>query len=92
MRKDNKILYKVTVEDPEVLVKPWVIAPRTLRLTRIPMWDFCRHARTATARGATWRHYDLDLAPTIAACPRRAPTEHSRGVEEVQEQRAAAVC
>ncbi len=32
-RKGNEILYEVTVEDPEVLVKPWVIPPRTLRLS-----------------------------------------------------------
>ena len=32
-RKGNDILYEVTVEDPEVLVKPWVIPARTLRLS-----------------------------------------------------------
>ena len=26
------MLYEVTVEDPEVLVKPWVMPSRTLRL------------------------------------------------------------
>ena len=31
-RKGNEILYEVTVEDPEVLVEPWVMAPRTMRL------------------------------------------------------------
>jgi hypothetical protein len=32
-RKGNEILYEVTVEDPEVLVKPWIIPARTLRLS-----------------------------------------------------------
>ena len=32
-RKGNEILYEVTVEDPEVLVKPWVMPSRTLRLS-----------------------------------------------------------
>jgi hypothetical protein len=32
-RKGNDILYEVTVEDPEVLVKPWVMPARTLRLS-----------------------------------------------------------
>jgi hypothetical protein len=31
-RKGDEILYEVTVEDPDVLVEPWVMAPRTLRL------------------------------------------------------------
>jgi hypothetical protein len=31
-RQGNQIKYEVTVEDPEVLVEPWVMAPRTLRL------------------------------------------------------------
>jgi hypothetical protein len=35
-RKGNEILYEVTVEDPVVLVKPWVMNPRTLRLTNRP--------------------------------------------------------
>jgi hypothetical protein len=32
-RKGNEIRYEVTVEDPEVLVKPWVMPSRTLRLS-----------------------------------------------------------
>ena len=32
-RTGNQMLYEVTVEDPEVLVKPWVMPPRTLRLS-----------------------------------------------------------
>ena len=32
-RTGNQILYEVTVEDPEVLVKPWVMPSRTLRLS-----------------------------------------------------------
>ncbi len=35
-RKGNEILYEVTVEDPEVLVEPWVMTPRTLRLSNNP--------------------------------------------------------
>jgi hypothetical protein len=32
-RKGDEILYEVTVEDPDVLLEPWVMEPRTLRLT-----------------------------------------------------------
>jgi len=32
-RTGNQMLYEVTVEDPEVLVKPWVMPSRTLRLS-----------------------------------------------------------
>jgi len=32
-RKGNEILYEVTIEDPEVLVQPWVMPARTLRLS-----------------------------------------------------------
>jgi hypothetical protein len=35
-RTGNELLYEVTVEDPEVLVQPWVMNPRTLRLTNRP--------------------------------------------------------
>jgi hypothetical protein len=35
-RKGNEILYEVTVEDPEVLVEPWVMTPRPLRLNPSP--------------------------------------------------------
>jgi hypothetical protein len=31
-RKGDEILYEVTVEDPDVLLEPWVMEPRTLRL------------------------------------------------------------
>ncbi|HLK47808.1 MAG TPA: hypothetical protein VKT49_06720 [Bryobacteraceae bacterium] len=31
-RKGDEILYEITVEDPDVLVEPWVIPPRILRL------------------------------------------------------------
>ncbi len=31
-RTGNEMLYEVTVEDPEVLVKPWVMNPRILRI------------------------------------------------------------
>ena len=32
-RTGNELLYEVTVEDPEVLVKPWVMPARTLRIS-----------------------------------------------------------
>src|SRR6516225_3831140 len=35
-RKGDEILYEITVEDPDVLVEPWVMAPRTLRLNTMP--------------------------------------------------------
>jgi hypothetical protein len=35
-RRGNQIRYDVTVEDPEVLVEPWVMTPRTLRLISGP--------------------------------------------------------
>jgi hypothetical protein len=35
-RKGDEILYEVTVEDPQVFVEPWVMAPRTLRLNTAP--------------------------------------------------------
>jgi hypothetical protein len=33
-RKGNEMLYEVTVEDPEVLLEPWVMNPRILRLSQ----------------------------------------------------------
>jgi hypothetical protein len=35
-RQGNQIRYEVTVEDPEVLVEPWVMTPRTLLLNPNP--------------------------------------------------------
>jgi hypothetical protein len=35
-RQGNQIRYEVTVEDPEVLVEPWVMTPRTMRLNPNP--------------------------------------------------------
>lgn len=35
-RTGNELLYEVTVEDPVVLVEPWVMNPRVLRLTNRP--------------------------------------------------------
>jgi len=35
-RKGDEILYEITLEDPDVLVEPWVMPPRTLRLTGAP--------------------------------------------------------
>jgi hypothetical protein len=31
-RKGNTLVYEVTVEDPDVLAEPWVLAPRNLRI------------------------------------------------------------
>jgi len=35
-RKGNKILYEVTVDDPEVLVEPWVMTPKILTPSTFP--------------------------------------------------------
>jgi len=35
-RQGNEIKYEVTVEDPEVLVEPWVMTPKTMRLVPNP--------------------------------------------------------
>jgi hypothetical protein len=35
-RQGNQITYEVTVQDPEVLVEPWVMTPRTMRLNPNP--------------------------------------------------------
>jgi hypothetical protein len=35
-RTGNNILYEVTVDDPESLVEPWVMTPRTLTLSTFP--------------------------------------------------------
>jgi hypothetical protein len=35
-RQGDEILYEVTVEDPEVLVEPWVMTPRILRASTMP--------------------------------------------------------
>ena len=35
-RQGDEILYEVTVEDPEVLVAPWVMTPKVLRQSENP--------------------------------------------------------
>jgi len=35
-RQGNQIKFEVTVEDPEVLVEPWVMTPKILRLNANP--------------------------------------------------------
>jgi hypothetical protein len=35
-RQGDKILYEVTVDDPAVLVEPWVMTPKTLTLSTYP--------------------------------------------------------
>ena len=32
-RTGNQMLYEVTIQDPEVLVEPWVMPARTLRIS-----------------------------------------------------------
>jgi hypothetical protein len=32
-RTGNQVLYEVTIEDPDVLLQPWVMPARTLRLS-----------------------------------------------------------
>ena len=50
-RTGNQILYEVTIEDPEVLVQPWVMPSRTLRLangnTIIPERGSCTESEHA---------------------------------------------
>ena len=54
-RKGNTMLYEVTVEDPVVLVEPWVMNPRTLRLANNP-------AIVAAERGSCT---DTELARSV---------------------------
>jgi hypothetical protein len=35
-RQGNQILYEVTVDDPESLVEPWIMTPRTLTVSTFP--------------------------------------------------------
>jgi hypothetical protein len=35
-REGDEILYEVTIEDPDVLLEPWVMTPRTMRLNGNP--------------------------------------------------------
>ncbi|HEY5566072.1 MAG TPA: hypothetical protein VIM81_02345, partial [Gammaproteobacteria bacterium] len=50
-RTGNEMLYEVTVEDPVVLVEPWVMNPRTLRLTNRPTMISERGSCTDTELG-----------------------------------------
>lgn len=50
-RKGNELLYEVTVEDPVVLVEPWVMNPRVLRLTNRPAMIAERGSCTDTELG-----------------------------------------
>jgi hypothetical protein len=50
-RTGNELLHEVTVEDPVVLVEPWVMNPRTLRLTNNPAIIAERGACTDTELG-----------------------------------------
>ena len=53
-RQGNEIRYEVTVEDPEVLVEPWVMTPRILRAQ-----PECR-TRGCCRSAATARCYELE--------------------------------
>ena len=65
-RQGNTILYEVTVEDPEVLVEPWVLAPRTLVPNANPDAGLCRSEVIArctktwlkSTRFGTRRHHE----------------------------------
>ena len=46
-RKGDEILYDITIEDPDVLVEPWVMPPRTLRLNQLPTPELLRSVRIA---------------------------------------------
>jgi hypothetical protein len=35
-RKGDEIPYEATIEDPDALVEPWVLTPRTMRLNKAP--------------------------------------------------------
>jgi len=50
-RTGNEMLYEVTVEDPEVLVEPWVMHPRVLQLSERPTIIAERGACTDTELG-----------------------------------------
>lgn len=50
-RAGNELLYEVTVEDPEVLVEPWVLHPRTLQISERPMLIAERGSCTDTELG-----------------------------------------
>jgi hypothetical protein len=47
-REGDEIIYEVTLDDPDVLVEPWVMAPRTLRFNKakdgglIPERAYCQ--------------------------------------------------
>jgi hypothetical protein len=56
-RKGDEILYEITVEDPDVLVEPWVMPARTLRLNGaadaglVPERAFCEVYETKDISG-----------------------------------------
>ena len=55
-RQGNQILYDVTVEDPEVLVEPWVMTTRTLRLNTNPDAGLLPRARQLRGLRAGGHH------------------------------------
>jgi hypothetical protein len=52
-RRGNAILYGVTVEDPEMLVAPWVLPTRTLRSNANPDAGLCASEVTAKCTRTT---------------------------------------
>ena len=50
-RTGNEMLYEVTVDDPEVLVKPWVMNPRVLQISGRPTLIAERGSCTDTEHG-----------------------------------------
>jgi hypothetical protein len=61
-RQGNEILYEVTVEDPEVLLEPWVMTPRILRL---PTGPFAANAHLLPERGNCEIYEDDDIVTQI---------------------------
>jgi hypothetical protein len=58
-RTGNTMLYEVIVEDPEVLVEPWVLDPRVLGLSNNPTIIAERGACTDVELdevATQWRH------------------------------------
>jgi hypothetical protein len=56
-RQGNEILYEVTVEDPEVLLEPWVMTPRILRA---PTGPFAANAGLLPERGNCDTSYEAE--------------------------------
>ena len=76
-RTGNQMLYEVTVEDPEVLVEPWVMPARTLRLAN-DQYDH-RRARKLHGERAERSHLpDAALSVTLTTMCGTSPMTVSR--------------